>query len=92
MEKKNNRITIRLTKAELETLHAKVSDAGYKSAGAFIRDSVASGNVKAKIGVNVVIIAMELAALTKMIKAGQPANEILGKVRVIASVNAGGIL
>jgi predicted DNA binding CopG/RHH family protein len=42
-QNKESRITLRLNKTELDTLNAKVAEAGYKSAGAFIRDFVANG-------------------------------------------------
>ncbi|MNJ56358.1 hypothetical protein D3C77_519000 [compost metagenome] len=92
MEKKSNRITIRLTQTEINSLKAKMEDAGYTSAGAFIRDSVAIGKVKPKISSSIVVIAKELAALAAMIKGDSPKSDLLGKVRAIASANAGGVL
>ena len=92
MEKKNNRITIRLTVSEMEQLKSKIVAAGYVSTGAFIRDTVASGNVKAKIGTGIVIIARELVSLSSMIKSDKPKSELLEKVRAISAVNAGGVL
>ncbi len=92
MEKKDSRITIRLTKSEIELLKTKMKDAGYASAGAFIRDSVAAGKVKPKISTNIVIIAKGLASLAAMIKAGNPQADLLNKVREIAAANAGGVL
>ncbi len=92
MEKKDSRITIRLTQSEINQLKAKMTDAGYSSAGAFIRDSIASGKVKPKISTNIVIIAKGLASLAAMIKAGKPQADLLSKVRDIAAANAGGVL
>ncbi|MDM9589536.1 hypothetical protein QUC26_17405 [Pseudomonas asiatica] len=90
-QSKDSRITIRLTRAELETLEAKMNEAGYKSAGAFIRDFVASGQVKPKVSQDVVQIARELMNLASMINADRPGSELLEKVKYIAQVNLGGV-
>ncbi|MGA4453479.1 plasmid mobilization protein [Pseudomonas fortuita] len=92
MERKESRITIRLTQSEINLLKSKMAEAGYTSAGAFIRDSVATGKVKPKISTNIVVIAKELAALATMIKGGSPKSALLDKVRAIASANAGGVV
>lgn len=92
MERKDNRITIRLTNSEMEQLNSKIAAAGYSSTGAFIRDSVATGNIKAKIRTDVITIARELVALYTMIKAERPKTELLDKVRAISTVNTGGVL
>lgn len=93
VERKNkeSRITIRLDENELETLNAKIAEAGYKSAGAFIRDYVANGQVKSKVGQDVVQIARELMNLASMINADRPGSELLEKVKYIAQVNLGGL-
>jgi len=92
-ENKNKefRITFRLNEAELETLNTKIAEAGYQSAGAFIRDFVANSQVKPKVGQNVVQIARELMKLASMIKADRPGCELLEKVKYIAQVNMGGV-
>lgn len=90
-QNKESRITLRLNKAELDTLNAKVAEAGYKSAGAFIRDFVANGHVKPKVGQDVVQIARELMNLASMINADRPGSELLEKVKYIAQVNLGGV-
>ncbi|MDO8407478.1 MAG: hypothetical protein Q7T27_28730 [Pseudomonas sp.] len=92
-EKKNKefRITFRLNESELETLNTKIAEAGYRSAGAFIRDFVANGQVKLKVGQNVVQIARELMKLASMINADRPGCELLEKVKYIAEVNLGGV-
>lgn len=92
MERKDSRITIRLTQSEINQLKSKMADAGYTSAGAFIRDSVTTGKVKPKISTSIVIIAKELATLAAMIKGDSSKSELLDKVRVIASANAGGVV
>lgn len=92
MEKKESRITIRLSNSEINLLKKKMEDAGYTSVGAFIRDFVAAGRVKPKISSSIVVISRELAALATMIKMDRPKSEILDKVRVIASANAGGVV
>lgn len=92
MEKKDNRMTIRLSKSDMETLEAKIDEAGYKSAGAFIRDFVANNSVKPKLSPNVVTIARELMGLASMINAEKPGSELLEKVKLIAKINAGGVL
>lgn len=89
-QKKESRITIRLSKSELEILEAKMSQAGYKSAGAFIRDFVANGQVKPKLSGDVVQIARELMNLASMINAERPESELLEKVKHIARINVGG--
>ncbi|PMQ11526.1 hypothetical protein PseAD21_11770 [Pseudomonas sp. AD21] len=93
VERKNkeSRITLRLNKAELDTLNAKVAEAGYKSAGAFIRDYVANSQVKPKVTQDVVQIARELMNLASMINADRPGSELLTKVKLIAQVNLGGV-
>lgn len=90
-QNKDARITFRLNKIELDTLNAKMAEAGYKSAGAFIRDSVANGKVKPKVTHDVVQIAKELMNLASMINADRPGSELLEKVKYIAQVNLGGV-
>ena len=90
-QSKESRITFRLNKSELEMLEAKITEAGYKSAGAFIRDFVASGQVKPKVGQDVVQIARELMSLASMINADRPGSELLEKVKYIAQVNLRGV-
>lgn len=90
-QNKDFRITFRVSANELETLHAKVEDAGYKSPGPFIRDSVVNGQVKPKVGQDVVQIARELMNLASMINADRPGSELLEKVKYIAQVNLRGV-
>lgn len=90
-QNKESRITLRLNQAELDTLNAKVAEAGYKSAGAFIRDYVANGHVKPKVTQDVIQIARELMNLASMINAGRPGSELLEKVKYIARANLGGV-
>ncbi|MBS7842046.1 MULTISPECIES: plasmid mobilization protein [Pseudomonas] len=90
-QNKETRITFRLSKSELDTLNAKMVEAGYKSAGAFIRDYVANGQVKPKVTQNIVQIARELMNLASMINADRPGSELLEKVKYIAQVNFGGV-
>ena len=90
-QKKESRITIRLSKSELEILESKMSQAGYTSAGAFIRDFVANGQVKPKLSGDVVQIARELMNLASMINAERPESELLEKVKHIARINVGGV-
>ncbi|MCS4061704.1 ribbon-helix-helix domain-containing protein [Pseudomonas putida] len=90
-QNKDSRITIRLTRSELQTLETKMTEAGYKSASSFIRDFVASGQVKPKISQDVVQIARELMNLASMINADRPGSELLEKVKYIAQVNLGGV-
>lgn len=90
-QNKESRITLRLNKAELDTLNAKIAEAGYKSAGAFIRDFVANGQVKPKVTQDVVQIARELMNLASMINADRPGSELLEKVKYIAQINLGEI-
>ena len=89
-QNKESRITLRLNKTELDTLNVKIAEAGYKSAGAFIRDFVARGHVKPKVTQDVVQIAKELMNLASMINADRPGSELLEKVKYIAQVNLGG--
>ncbi len=90
-QNKDSRVTIRLTKSELQILEAKMTEAGYKSASAFIRDFVASGQVKPKVSQDVVQIARELMNLASMINADRPGCELLEKVKYIAQVNLEGV-
>ena len=90
-QNKESRITLRLNKPELDTLNAKVAEAGYKFAGAFIRDFVANGQVKPKVGQDAVQIARELMNLASMINADLPGSELLEKVKYIAQVNLRGV-
>ena len=64
-------------------------DAGYKAAGAFIRDFVANNNTKPKVNADVVQIARELMNLASMINAGRTNIELLEKVKYIAKINMG---
>lgn len=90
-QKKEARITIRLSKSDVELLNAKVAKAGYKAAGAFVRDYIANCTPKAKIGSDVVQIARELMNLTRMIRDENPGSELLKKVKHIAKLNTGGV-
>ncbi|MDD2038761.1 hypothetical protein NP572_19450 [Pseudomonas putida] len=90
-QNKESRITIRLSKSELEILETKMIQAGYQAAGAFIRDFVISSNVKPKINGDVVQIARELMSLASMINAERPGSELLEKVKHIARINVGGV-
>ncbi len=90
-QNKESRITIRLSKSELEILESKMAQAGYQAAGAFIRDFVISNNIKPKISGDVVQIARELMNLASMINAERPGSELLEKVKHIARINVGGV-
>ena len=89
VEKKDARITIRFSRPEMDILYSKITEAGYKSAGAFIRDYVANGKMKPKVGVEVVQIARELMHLASMINAEQSNIELLEQVKHIARINVG---
>ena len=88
-QKKDARITIRFSRPEMDILYSKITEAGYKSAGAFIRDFVANGKMKPKVGVEVVQIARELMHLASMINAEQSNIELLEQVKHIARINVG---
>lgn len=88
-QNKEAMISFRLNRSELDTLNAKMAEAGYKSASAFIRDFVASGQVKPKVSQDVVQIARELMNLASMINADRPGSELLEKVKYIAQINLG---
>lgn len=90
-QKKDARITIRFSRPEIDILNSKITETGYKSAGAFIRDFVANGKMKPKVGVEVVQIARELMHLASMINAERPNSELLEKVKHIARINVGGV-
>jgi hypothetical protein len=90
-QKKDARITIRLSESDIEMLESKMAEAGYKIAGAFIRDFVANGTVKPKVSNDVVQIARELMSLASMINAEKPGSELLAKVKHIAKINVGGV-
>ncbi|MGV6393684.1 ribbon-helix-helix protein, CopG family [Pseudomonas caspiana] len=90
MEKKDSRITIRLGNSDMNILSHKIAEAGYKSAGAFIRDAVANVHTKPKLGPNIVTIARELIQLAAMVRNENPRSELLDKVRAIAKINNGG--
>ena len=87
---KDARITIRFSRPEMDILNSKITEAGYKTAGAFIRDYVANGKMKPKVGVEVVQIARELMNLASLINAERPESELLEKVKHIARINMGG--
>lgn len=91
-QNKDTRITIRLSKSEMESLESKMSEAGYKAAGAFIRDFVANNSVKPKVVSDVVHIARELMSLASMINAEKPGSQLLEKVKHIARINMGGLV
>ncbi len=86
---KDARITIRFSRPEMDILNSKITEVGYKSAGAFIRDYVAHGKIKPKVGVEVVQIARELMNLASLINAERPNSELLEKVKHIAHINMG---
>jgi hypothetical protein len=90
-QKKDARITIRLSKSDIYSLEQKMAEAGYKAAGAFIRDFVANNNTKPKVSSDVVQIARELMSLASMINAEKSGSELLAKVKHIAKINVGGV-
>ncbi|MNC28606.1 hypothetical protein D3C81_1645480 [compost metagenome] len=90
-ENKDSRITVRFNTTELSKLKAKISEAGYKSPGPFIRDLAVNGQVKPKVVQDVVLIARELMNLASMISAEKPGNELLDQVKLIARINEGGV-
>lgn len=90
-QKKEARITFRLNRSELYIFNSKMTDAGYHSAGAFIRDYVINGQVKPKVSQDIVQIARELMKLASMINADCPDSELLEKVKYIAQVNFRGV-
>ena len=90
-QNKDSRITIRLSKSELEILESKMAQAGYQAAGAFIRDFVVHNSVRPKISGDVVQIARELMNLASMINAEYPGDALLEKVKHIARINVGGV-
>lgn len=89
-ERKEGTLIIRLSKSEREIIEAKVQEAGYKAAGAFVRDYIVNSKPKAKVSADVVQIARELMNLASMINAEKPGSELLDKVKLIAKINAGG--
>lgn len=92
MDKKEIRITIRLSAADVAKLESRMADAGYHSAGAFIRDFVARNKLKPKISASTVAVARELGTLATLIRTGAPVNDVLAAIRIVALVNAGGVL
>lgn len=92
MERKVIRITIRLSAADVAQLESRMAEAGYKSAGAFIRDFVAQHKLKPKISASTVSVARDLGILAMRIRAGAPIEELLEKIRVLELLNAGGVV
>ncbi len=91
MDKKEIRITIRLSAADVAKLESRMANAGYHSAGAFIRDFVAQSKLKPKISASTVAVARELGNLATMIRTGTPITDVLAMIRTIALVNAGDV-
>lgn len=89
---KDQRITIRLTQSELDALEKKIAEAGYKTAGAFIRDFVANLKPKAKVSGDVVLIARELMSLSALVNSSATTQEINRKIKEIDRINTGGAL
>lgn len=89
---KDQRITIRLTQSELDTLEKKIAEAGYKTTGAFIRDFVANLKPKAKVSGDVVLIARELMSLSALVNSSATTQEINRKIKEIDRINTGGAL
>lgn len=90
MEKKDQRITIRLSRTEMAVLDARVIEAGYKSAGVFIRDFIVNKRPKNKVSSNVVMVARELMAVSALVNADAPKEQVLEKLRLAAQANTGG--
>lgn len=91
MDKKEIRITIRLSTSDIEKLESRMAEAGYHSAGAFIRDFIAQNKLKPKISASTVAVARELGNLATMIRTGAPVSDVLATIRIIALINAGGV-
>lgn len=92
IESKDQRITIRLTRTELDSLEKKIAEAGYKTTGAFIRDFVANLKPKAKVSGDVVLIARELMSLSALVNSSATTQEINRKIKEIDRINTGGAL
>ena len=90
-ERKEGTLIIRLSKSEREAVEATVKEAGYKAAGAFVRDYIVNCTPKTKVNADVVQIARELMNLASMINAEKPGTELLEKVKHIARINVGGV-
>lgn len=71
--KKDQRITFRLTVAELDTLKTKLEKAGFKSLGAYLRDLLHDhqGREKVVIPLAAMQIALELQRVANMINQGK---------------------
>ena len=81
------RITIRLSSADLAMLETRMADAGYESAGAFVRDFIANNKQKPKISASTVAVARELGTLAAMIRMGASIAVLLEQIRMVAFAN-----
>lgn len=92
MDKKDQRITIRLSRTEIALLDTLAAEAGYQSAGVFIRDFIVNKRPKKKISTNVVTVARELMAVSALVSADAPKEAVLEKLRAAAQANTRGAI
>lgn len=91
-DRKDKRITVRLTHGELRVLEKKIAEAGYKTVGAFIRDFVVDLKPQVKVGGDVVLVARELMALSSLVNSSAGKSELIKKIKEIDRINVGGAL
>ncbi|MFJ4397305.1 plasmid mobilization protein [Pseudomonas sp. NPDC089396] len=91
-DRKDKRITVRLTHGELRALETKIAEAGYRTVGAFIRDFVANLKPQVKVSGDVVLIARELMALSILVNSSAGKSDLIKKIKEIDRINTGGTL
>ncbi|WP_262499070.1 hypothetical protein, partial [Pseudomonas sp. WS 5011] len=89
---KANRITIRLSNDEFQTLSAKLDLSGYRKVSAFVRDYLITCEPKVKqvVRMDVIEVQRELMNLASMINAAKSRDELMDQVKKVSSVSLGG--
>lgn len=89
---KANRITIRLSNDEFQTLSSKLDLSGYRNVSAFVRDYLITCEPKVKqvVRMDVIEVQRELMNLASMINAAKSRDELMDQVKKVSSVSLGG--
>lgn len=89
---KANRITIRLSNDEFQTLAAKLDLSGYRNVSAFVRDYLITCEPKVKqvVRMDVIEVQRELMNLASMINVAKSRDELMDQVKKVSSVSLGG--
>lgn len=93
-QKKTGSIIVRVSEEERAIIDAKIAEAGYKSASAFIRDYLAREKPKAKADIRPDALEMQrqLMSLSSMISGNAGKHELMSKIAELYRLAISGAL